>query len=270
MTNFTDFLVEAYLTEGGKAIKGTASVTQIQARNLIPGLLKHVSSTLGLKSTHVKLIGSAGKKPTDDDLSGDIDLAVQVSPDSVEKALVDLAYDKKSHRSFKGLNVYSFAHPVEDQIVQVDLMPVNNIDYAAWSFQAHENDLKQGYKGAHRNEVMFAVAKHATPKNPNERYFYDLSRGLMVGKQSTIKGKKGQDLKGKKTTDKRVLTDDPDEVTAILFGKHIRAAHLNHFDGVWKALTNSKFPYADKQSEIFKQIKTGIVGKKLKLPEVLA
>ncbi len=265
--SFSDYLVESYiLLEGGKAIKGTSSITQVQARKTIPELLKHVSSTLKVSHDKVKLIGSAGRKPKDEDMSGDIDLAVEATPEQAEKALTHLAYDKKSHRSFKGLNVYTFAHPAGEQIVQIDLMPVTCVDYAAWSFQAHQDDLKQGYKGAHRNELLFATAKHAVPKDTTERYFYDLSRGLMVGKQSAKTSKKGKTLKGKVTTGKRVLSTDPDEIAQILFGRHTKARHLNTWDGVLAALNHDKFPYADKRADILKQAKAGVVGKQLKLP----
>ena len=92
--NFKDFL-DTTLLEGGAALKQTSPITQAEARELLPQLIKQVASALKIKPIHVKQLGSAGKKPKDDDESGDVDLAVKAEAKDVEAALPQLAYDNK-------------------------------------------------------------------------------------------------------------------------------------------------------------------------------
>jgi len=273
---FRSFLTEALLLEGGAALKGVSKLTQIEARHGIPDIIKKVSETTGVSPKKIVPIGSAGKKPRDDDLSGDVDLAIETTPDVVSRAISELAHEG-SYRSMPGINVYSFAHALHDQrIAQVDLIPVNNLTYAQWSYNAHPKDLKADLKGAHRNEVMFAVTKHThrnvlkrdkETKEPLEieRYYLDLSKGLMTGVQTRI-NEKGKKVKNFYTRDKRLLTDDPDRIAEILFGKGTTAEKVGNFEGAMKALKGPNFPHPEKRDEIIKMIKKGIQGKGLRVP----
>jgi hypothetical protein len=154
-----EILVESILLEGGAALKNVVGITQEEAKKAIPDLLKKIAHELHIDKSLVKVIGSAGRKPADA-VSGDIDIAVQAKVSEVDAVLSRLAKDKNC-RAMPGINVYSFAYPVGKKLVQVDLIPVANIEFAVWSYMAPEADLKQGLKGAHRNELFFAVTRHA-------------------------------------------------------------------------------------------------------------
>lgn len=265
------------LLEGGKAIKGVSKITQAEVKATTPDLLKTIGDVLELSSTKIKLIGSAGKKPQDSDLSGDLDIAVEIDPGLVEKHLKKLA-GVNEYRVMRGINVFSFAHPVGDKLVQVDLIPVDNINFAEWSYQANSADLAQGLKGAQRNELFFAIAKHMPQEvlksgddgEPVEikRYFYDLSRGVMTGTRSRInaKGKVGKNFA---TVDKKVLSNDPVKICQLLFGKGVTPEQASTFDGTLKAIKSPKFPHREKTKEILQCTLIGIKNKGLKIPHSL-
>jgi hypothetical protein len=273
--NFKDF-IDTMLLEGGAALK-TSPISQTDARKALPQIIKQVSSVLGISAVKIKQLGSAGKKPKDEDVSGDIDLAVQAEAAAVEKVLKDLAYDGKTFKIMKGINVYSFAYDLGGKTVQVDLMPVSNVRYAEWASQANELDLKDGLKGSHRNELYFAIAKYIDPQilkrdadgSPIvlKRYFYDLQKGLMLGTQSR-EGKK-KNGKNFKTVDKKVLTDDPVKVAQFLFGDHVTPDQVSTFKGTLAAITSPKFPHKAARDEIIAMSKLGMKNKGLIVPKYL-
>jgi hypothetical protein len=265
------------LFEGGKALKGVSKITQAEVRQVIPDLLKKIQTALKLPKSKVKLIGSAGKKPQDTDLSGDLDVAVECDPATVEDALKELAGELDS-RVMKGIGVYSFATTVGEKLVQVDLMPVDNIKFAEWSYQANPADLKQGFKGAQRNELFFAIAKHMPQEvtkrddqgEPIElnRYFYDLAKGLMKGTRSRV-NKNGNVVKNFSTVEKHVVTNNPAEVVRQMFGDHVSPEETSTFKGSLKAIKSPSFIHQKKKADVLNQAKTGIKLKNLKVPEYL-
>jgi hypothetical protein len=265
-----------FLCEGGQAIKGSSRITQEEVALILPEVLKKIREALKLPSSKVKLIGSAGKKLDPKDTSGDLDIAVECSEDSVKGSLKSLAGENSS-REMNGIGVFSFGQTVGDKIVQVDLMPVNNIKFAEWSFQANSADIALGLKGAHRNELFFAVAKFMPQEVLEEdaerepikvkRFFYDLRKGLMQG----IKSREGKKKLSKNfaTTEKKVLTDDPKKITEMMFGEGVTPAQVSTFNGTLDIIRAKDFQYHDKVRQILDLAKTGIEKKGLKVPSQL-
>jgi hypothetical protein len=262
-----------FLAEGGAALK-TSPITQAEARKVVPTLAKLIADVLGIDPKAVAQVGSAGKRPRDDDVSGDIDFAVATSFDACERALAQLAFDGETFRVMKGINVVSFAARVGDKTVQIDLMPTDDISFVEWSSQANSADLAAGLKGSHRNELFFAVAKHAGSRVLKqdaageplelERYFYDLHRGLLRGKQ-TREGKR-RDRKSFTTVNKFPVTRDPTRITKLLFGPGVSSADVSSFSGALRALMSEKFPWADQRAKIIDTARKGIERKGLKAP----
>lgn len=267
MTTFRDFLLE-----GGAAIKGVEKITQEEVRSTLPNLIKKISSILGLKKSQIKVVGSAGKKE-DGLLSGDIDIAVEIDRDELEGKLARLAWDEKSARAMRGINIFSFAHQLDDpdgnpgKLVQIDLIPTKDVDYTAWSMQSNPADLEKGLKGSHRNELMFAVAKYAGMKEQDdniERYFYDLSRGLYKGVQS--KNKKGT---GYNTVSKEFMTNDIGSVVKTLYGQRASAESCATFHGCLDHINSEDFPHGAVRDKILAMASKGMTGKGLKVPPEL-
>lgn len=275
--NFSTFLQESLLLEGGAAIKTASRVTQVEARHLIPDLIQKISKETGVPPEQIKPVGSAGRKPKDSDTSGDIDFAIETDAATLKAALPRLAHNGEDWKAMSSINVYAFGTKINGKIVQVDLVPVANAEYAQWSYIADESDLAQGFKGAVRNELMFAVTKYADLKKIKgdsgevetlERHYFDLSKGLMRGKQ-TRRNAKGKLTKNWTTVEKDVVTDVPDDVAKVLFGPKARAEKLRTFDQVWKAIHSDDFPWAEHLEDIIKMTKEGIRKKGLKMPDVL-
>ena len=268
-------LLSYLLLEGGNALKASP-ISQAELGRVKETLLHAITRALDIPFEKARLIGSAGNKPNPTDLSGDIDVAVEVDPAKAEAAIKELAGDRPS-RPMAGINVYSFGYDVGGKVVQVDLMPVDSIRYAVWSMQAHPIDLKHGLKGAHRNELMFAIARHAgydvKKKDESgepievERYFYDLGRGLFRGTQSRVGKRKLK--KSLSTTDRKLLTNDPSKITKLLFGDSVTKSQVSTFQGALDAIMADGFPHKDQRDAILKQAADGIKKKGLMMPETL-
>lgn len=275
---FKEFITKSLLLEGGKAISSSEKVTQEEAKHIIPLVIDLISKKLQIQKDKISVVGSAGNKPNLTDLSGDIDIAIETTQEKLSNKLKDLAFDNKTFKQMKGINLFSFGFKYNDKIIQIDLLPVENINYAKWSMYSDKNDLKAGLKSAHRNELLFAVAKFALPKilktdelgNPIEieRYFYDLTKGLLFGKQSKI-SKSGKINKNFTTIEKQLKTNNPDEIAQLLFGKNVKAKDLNSFYSILKIINSPSFPFAKDKSKILDMTKTGIINKKLIIPEEL-
>ena len=274
--NFISFLQESLLLEGGAAIKGSSRVTQVEARHLIPDLIEKIAKVTGVDKEKIRPVGSAGKKPHDNDTSGDIDISVEADAETLKKALPELAFDRETFKAMSAINVYSFGTKVHDKVVQVDMVPVNSVDFAEWSYISDPEDLAQGLKGAHRNELIFAIVKHAENHKVEEdgevvamdRYYFDLSKGLMRGHQ-TRKKPNGKLSKNFTTVNKQLETDDPKRIAKILFGKKAKPEKLVTFQQVWDAMHSETFPYKDQLEDIIEMAKKGIQNKKLKVPDIL-
>lgn len=300
MTSFKQFLVEdqSILIEGGLAIKVAQPISQNTVHEILPELLNKISFALNIQPEDLKVLGSAGKKPADQ-TSGDIDIGVRLPSvmqsnqltsdaarsliDNVARKLAKKHEDKhdisKLHKSMPGIDVYSFAYATKQGFVQVDLMPVDSLKYADWSYHATEEDMNKGLKGAHRNELLYAVSKFAgiqedrlhddgTPLEVT-RHFFDLGKGLLRGKQTRL-GVSGKPTKSWRTIgDKELVTNNPDEISAKLFGKNYKAKDLLSFNQVYDAIMDKNFPHKEHREKILSMATDGIKNKKLKLPKQL-
>jgi len=266
------------LVEGGQALKGVSKITQAEVKGILKDLLRLISESLKIKLNDIRVIGSAGKKPLLTDLSGDIDIAVQCDPEIIKQNLNNLA-KAGQFKEMPGINVYSFAYELPSgKLVQVDLMPVQNVKFAEWSFQANPHDLELGLKGAQRNELFFAIAKfmpsEILEKTPDgkplkvKRYFYDLNQGLMQGTKS-YKGKKGNSVKTGRTIEKVVITNDPVKVAQAMFGKNVKPHQVSNFNDTLTVITGDDFLFKSQLSVILNQAQKGIQAKGLKMPSTL-
>jgi hypothetical protein len=268
--SFKAFLTESIILEGGAAIKGVSPVPQDVARQILPSVCALVASQLGLKPSEVVSIGSAGNKPSEE-LSGDLDIVVQTDDlEKVKEAIKELGYDGQ-YKAMGGINVYSFAYHHKDKTYQVDLMPVDNIEYAKWMFHADKNDLAKGLKSAHRNELLFALAKHvnlAVNGSERTRYLLNMNKGLFDATQSNM-GKSGKTTKHFTTTNKNFITDDPDTIIQTLTGSKIKASKVLSFDDLYQIVVSPEFKFKEKKDEILKATLDGIKKKKLTIPDQL-
>lgn len=272
---FKTFLAEQTILEGGAAIKGSHPLTQTEARDISMHAIRDIRQILNLPSNKVAAVGSAGLKAPDQ-LSGDIDIAVEADVTAVKNAVEQLALDGR-FKHMAGLNVYSYAKLHGSKVAQVDIIPTTNLKLAKWAYYNAPEDLKKGLKGSHRNELLFAIAKFAeykvTAKTPTGeetgrvRLVFDLSRGLYMFTQDRM-GSKGL-KKNFDTVAKSLLTDDPDKICERLFGKGTQAKQVMTFDDALKLMLAPSFKHRKSLKQIIDRAISGLEQKKLVVPSEL-
>ncbi len=161
--SFKNFIFESLLQEGGRAVKGSQPMSQVDAVSLGKLIAK-------LAPYKVGLVGSAGKKPKDK-TSGDVDLAINCSWDECKK----WASQQGTIRELKGLGIVSLGIAHANALRQVDLIPTDNMKFCEWAYWNDKDDLAAGLKGSHRNELLFSCAKYALDEG---RYILNLAKGL--------------------------------------------------------------------------------------------
>lgn len=194
--------------------------------------------------TDLEFIGSTGKVP----VMGDVDIAARWS------GTMDEAYAKTARyfgpvyvRRVGGniLSVYAWrGHP---DPFQVDIM-VGDPMYLRWSRfgssqDPHHPDFSP-VKSAARNVLLNIITRFMSrDKLPyteldRVRWSIDFDKGLYEVTQ-TRRGKSGKVLKSWKTTERYLMTSDPDRIVKWMFGKSIATDNTLTFEGIVGALFQS-------------------------------
>lgn len=267
------YITHEQLLEGGNAIKSTTGIKQKHVKALLAELLPKIAIALGLSQIQLLPIGSAGKKPNPEDVSGDVDIAVQTTDIERVRLVIEQLGLNGSCKAMPAINVYSFEASHPEGTVQIDLMPVPDLKLAAWSFYSADEDMKLELKGSHRNELLFALAKHCAmtyqavgliAEGERTRYQLNLNHGLFKVKQSKI-GKRGTAVKSYSTISKEFITSDPDQICKILFGYDVPAGAVLSFNDALRALIDLRFGYSCRVKVIEATV-DGLNRKGLKLP----
>lgn len=260
----------------------------------IPATIKYVSKISGIPMKDLHPLGSVGKKAK----SGDIDLAVDVNKYSKD-AIHDKMMEELNHEGVfnKGTNVGSYAVPIQGNKgkIQVDLMFVNNIDWAKFAYYSAGDESK--YKGAIRTILLMAVA--ASLNEPGTDHFeynedgdlviragrtLDLAKGLRRIFQFRPRKKSGEGyVKTMKSIPvdefklmypevevdgENVIIDDPEMVVAMLFGPGVKPKDVNTAEKVLELIREKFGKDTDKVLDFAKgRIKA--LGTKMDVPEVL-
>lgn len=301
--SFKEFLAAKNVNEGGNAIASAARINQENVESTLNDIYNRLLPKLGLKKEDTALLGSTGKKNPGSS-SGDIDLGIDLRKlitssngletvgdvyDFISKVAQSFKYEIKDMRS---LGVISIGWPISngsyedryqnEQVVQLDLMPSDSLDWTSWSYYSPA-EWESKYKGVYRNMLLFAVAKYIdlkvlkTALNKEgietdaewERHFFDMNKGLMKGVQSSI-GKSGNIVKTKTTRDKFIISNDPEMVVQMMFGPKYAPNNLLTFNEVLDAILDKDFIYAKNKQKILREAADGILNSMLPLPEELA
>lgn len=274
------------IQEGGNAV---SNVTRIKLEEINPTLQEveqQLLSKFNLTLSDVGILGSTGKKAS----SGDIDLAININMDINTFYTKVTEYIKYEAVLLKGLNIVSIAFPIYDingnktnKFVQIDLMKVDDINYAKFSYYSPYsvdykgdigvNDTKSKFKGLFRNEVLIAISSVIKEQNlkvdPNgkvlvfKKYQYTTDRGLIELTRSR-EGKRGI-LKHFKTINSRFITKDINKITNILVGKSFSSADINSWENCIQTLESDKFVNKDKVVLIIQKLAHNV---KLKVKKI--
>lgn len=282
------------MKEGGNAVSGVSRINQLNVASTLEALFSILLQKLKLQKKDIATLGSTGKKAPLQS-SGDIDIAIdakallkssgQKTLDSVYDYLLKVAKELSSTdvKDGRGLGTISFAFPISNtdgqqpkSLVQIDLFVVDSMDYAGWIYYGPHYTESQ-LKGVYRNILLAQVAKYASLKIiktqdgtdvTREKLVFNFAKGLMKNTESK-EGKKGL-LKNFKTIDSQLVSQNPDEISKILFGDGYRGSDLLTFESVLAAVLSPTFPYSKSRKEIIMDTKKILLELGYPIPEILA
>ena len=261
--------------EGGHRISNAKKLNQRNAKATMDSAIRKVKDFFGLSDDEVSFLGSTGKK-LDSGKSGDIDIAISKKALEEKMGITEVQewfdaveeFGKKYGLEVTNLERWGFqgtsiGFPIsnvdgeqEGEIVQLDLIPVDNIKFQAWGqFGPEEVEGEKYVKGLVRNQIITATARVSgyrvletglvngmEGEQPIkwERYSYTHEEGGLFKKtfeRPLMKGKKGAEgfhVSVEREVDRELVTDDPDEICEILFG--VDSANMLTWRDAWNGV----------------------------------
>lgn len=257
---------------GGKALKNVVRIRKEEMLPTLQILQEHLYQVLGLtlQNKDYCTCGSFLVREScgDIDIAFDINKAMEnlrMTRDEITERLNKLYVNLPEYNYSKGLDIHSIPFPIfdkdgkrTDKYVQVDLMPVENVGMAHWGMFTDGNT---PWKSATRNGLLRAIAKFRdTVVHTNEdgtilsfdRYYFDQRHGLFRMVRS-YEGKDGRINKTPKTIEKKLVTNDPEEILFILLDViDVRHSFRNVMD-VWSLISDPEHPLFDRIEFIVKE-----------------
>jgi len=288
------------LYEGGAAIKTSRSIREDEFPATLESIESILLPILGTeKKDEYLVIGSIGKKPNPEDVSGDLDLGFEWKVSSKKYGLSDkrellsklydvLKEELPEKLGFEpemnlmvGLNILSIGWPIKgDQkfgVVQLDLIPLSDLTWAKFAY--YSPDYKKGeskYKSAHRNwlfQSILSAMKDVIEKDENgdpldiNTYVFDFSDGLFKTRK-TFRGKKGR-LKNPVKVDgfpRELVTNDPQEFLNFSMGPGFNPDEVKTFETLLKSIQSPKFRNKENREEIKNEFKRYLERTPLVMP----
>ena len=284
--------------EGGHRISNATRMNQANAKETMARAKDMVMKFFGLGENDIAFLGSTGKK-LDGGSSGDIDIAISKKSLEMKTGITSVEEWFDAVEEFgetNGLEVTnlerwgfqgtSIGFPIsnvdgeqEGEIVQLDLIPVDNLKFQAWGqFGPEEIEGQKYVKGLVRNQIITAAARVSGFKvldtglvngmggeQPTkwERYSYTHEEGGLFKKtfeRPLMKGKKGEEgihVSGEKEVGRELVSDDPDEICEILFG--VDSANMLTWEDAWNGVKKQGIlEDPEKMEQCKKSLKMGI------------
>lgn len=278
------------VNEGGAAIKTSRSIREDEYPATLDSIKEILLPYLGIdeNSNEYLVIGSIGKKPNPEDVSGDLDLGFEwiktakmlgvstkrevldlLSKELKEKLPADLGFEPEMNLMI-GLNILSIGWPIKGDpkfgVVQLDLIPLSDLEWA--SFAYYSPDYKRGeskYKSAHRNwlfQSILSAMKDVITKDETgepldiDTYLFDFSDGLFKT-QKSFQGKKGRLKNPVKVdgTQRELVTSSPQEFLNFAMGPGFSPDEVKTFEDLLAAIKSPKFKNKQNRSEIGREFK---------------
>jgi len=276
--------------EGGNAIEARP-MTQDETKKTYDWVIKNIFPIFKISDKiDARPIGSFGKKKGDQ-TSGDIDIAVGIDQlagangISVDSVLdyVDEELKKKGYETSKarGFNQVSFGVPINGDpklgIGQIDFMFTDSLKWSDFMYHSPDfSKFESKYKGLYRNILLMKVISNAerkatkvTPEGQTEEYqsyVVRLNQGV-VRVTKSYAGKKGLLKNPKLLKDQdKFVTNTPEEVVDIAFGKDVNPSDVMTFENTWERVTDPNFIHKDKLENIVKEFVKQIKATKVPIP----
>lgn len=255
---------------GGKALKTVGRIYKEEMETTYEVLREHIYQALGLVKGEYVPCGSFLVREScgDIDIAFDVNVAMKrlgLDKEGITKRLNDLYVTLPEYNYSKGLDIHSIPFPIFDKdgkrtgrYVQVDLMPVENVGMAEWGMMTDGNT---PWKSATRNGLLRAIAKYKDIiVHTNEdgtvlsfdRYYFDQRHGLFKMTRS-YEGKNGRINKTAKTIEKKLITNDPEEILFILLDVIDKRKNFKNVMDVWTLIYDPEHPLFDKIEFIVKE-----------------
>ena len=255
---------------GGKALKTVGRIHKEEMETTYEVLREHIYQALGLVIGEYVPCGSFLVREScgDIDIAFDVNVAMKrlgLDKEGIAKRLNDLYVTLPEYNYSKGLDIHSIPFPIfdkdgkrTDRYVQVDLMPVENVGMAEWGMLT---DGSVPFKSATRNGLLRAIAKYkdtnvCTNENGSvlefDRLYFDQRHGLFRMTRS-YEGKNGRINKTAKTIEKKLITNDPEEILFILLDVIDARHNFRNVMDVWSLVSDPEHPLVDKFEFIVKE-----------------
>lgn len=275
-----------YLTEGGNAIKNVSRINQENAMATVDSLYKDLFKFFKISKKDVGVLGSTGKKKKGGS-SGDIDVALNINAVIANNKLRDIDDVIKMVRDFctkytgsniydnSGVGIISLGYPVVNKdgkqpkdLVQVDIMFSDNIDYSNWMYYSPA-EWESEWKGLYRNTLLSVISHYSRREEEvdgvSKHQLLNYGKGLFDATYSRV-GKKGQLNKNAKVIDRKFFTNDPQKLVDALLGPTFKYKDILTFDDIWKAINSSKFLHKKFLPTIKKEFADNLVRRGFTIP----
>jgi len=281
-----------FLTEGGHTFKDVIGIKQIDIPDTLKKIEKDILIPLGLEGFNIDaaVLGSAGKKAKEDDLSGDLDIAISIDKIAANAGIsldevfnyVNTKCQSLGYRtvSSKGFQLISIAYPIKGNeqlgFCQVDLMLSTSLEWSKFIY--HSPDFRKAeskYKGLYRNILLMVAIKLSEKKivkfaedgiSPEEIEYLAIrfNQGL-VKIRKTFKGKNGLVKSASLLKDyNKFITNVPNDIIHKVFGDKYSIKDVETFEKLYDLIFNKDTKVKNIRNEIKEEVK--IVIKKYKLP----
>lgn len=277
------------INEGGSAIKSSRSIREDEFPETFQSIKSILIPILGIeREDDYLVIGSIGKKPNPEDVSGDLDLGfkwevsakkygISNKKDLLGKLFEELKTKLPNELGFDpelnlmvGLNILSVGWPIKGDpnfgVVQLDLISLSDLEWAKFAY--YSPDYRKGeskYKSAHRNwlfQAILSAMKDIITKDENgepmeiDTYVFDFSDGLFKTRK-TFAGKRGR-LKNPVKADgsqRELITSNPQAFLNFAMGPGFSPDEVKTFESLLAALKSPKFKNKQNLSEIKDEFK---------------
>ena len=269
MKSLIEYIKESLIVaEGGNAVKSNPIPAKIA-----PKVYNQIESDIKKNYPFIEMavLGSIGKK-NDDQTNGDIDIAIKVDSKKELEDIISKCFPNDEVNKQTTATIVSIGYPynIEGQsgIAQVDFMFVKNLEQAIFNYHSPNYRNKESkYKGAVRTYMLSDLVSSIPVKDARDEYFDDgktLKRKwkLTYNSYGIFKqlvdycGKNGKPVKnGKKLKEfETLITENPKEIVAFLFGKNGSFKDTNSAESIWAAVHDeSKFQFGPDVVEVFEK-----------------
>ena len=275
-------LKDRVIKDGKNAIPSSRSLTEDE----LFLTFKLVSNELyEMFSNSFIAIGSFGKKP-DTYRYGDIDIAFDIKYINSENP-VDFIGDTLIEKGFEvvkipGFQQVTFGYPINGDktrgIAQIDLMLTKDLNWSAFAYDSPNLKTEESkYKGAYSSFMKMSIISEAfkTVEKQDENGFtieYSmLSMRLNSGVWKVTKTHQGKNglIKVAKILKEEFVTNNPNEVLELMFGKIFDKSKTANFEYIWEyMLNNPSFPHKTRLPAILSKYKHLLKGSKLPEPDI--